>query len=144
MGQTYLCDANVVLRLLRNDDPELSPLARKVFEAAAEGRLILWLTSAVVAEITWVLKSHYKFDASAIAKALLPLLQRPGIKLEHGEATFMALSDFGRLNVDYLDALQARLAQSKGFGVISFDQDFRKWPELEWVQPQEIEADASG
>jgi predicted nucleic acid-binding protein len=131
----YICDANIVIRFLQWDHEKLSPLAKEVFQKSQDGDHVLYFTASCVAEIIWVLTSYYEQNQREVARILFEFLQRPGIRLEHPKATLAALEDLGRKSVDYLDALQARLAIEKGYSVMSFDRDLKKWPELNWKMP---------
>ena len=132
----YLCDANVVIRLLQWDHETLSPRAKSIFQKSQDGDYVLYFTASCVAEIIWVLTSYYEQDQREVASILFEFLQRPGIRLEHPKATAAALDDLKHKSVDYLDAFQARLALEKGYSVMSFDRDFKKWPELNWQPPK--------
>ncbi|MFP4157680.1 MAG: PIN domain-containing protein [Opitutales bacterium] len=131
----YLCDANIVIRLLQWDHEKLSPLAKRIFQKAQDGDYVLLFNASCVAEIIWVLTSYYEQDPRELARILFEFFQRPGIRLEHSRATLAALDDLSRVSVDYLDAFQARLALEKGYSIMSFDKDFKKWPELNWKRP---------
>ncbi|WP_309400001.1 PIN domain-containing protein [Cerasicoccus maritimus] len=132
----FLCDANIVIRLLQWDHEKLSPIAKEVFAKAEAGDYLLYFTSGCIAEIVWVLTSYYEQDRKHVARILSEFLQRPGIRLEHAKATLAALDDLQTKSVDYLDAFQARFAIEKGYAVMSFDRDFKKWPELGWQLPE--------
>ncbi len=131
-----VCDANIAIRLLRWDHDTCSPIARKLFERAESGEFTLYFTSGCVAEITWVLTSYYEQDRKEVAFVLMELFRRPGIRLEHPQVTLAALKDLTTKPVDFLDAFHARLALEKGHEVVSFDRDFKKWPELGWKRPE--------
>ena len=131
-----LCDANIAIRLLRWDHKAHSPIAKKIFERAEVGEFTLYFTSGCIAEIIWVLTSYYALDRKEVAGVLIELFQRPGIRLEHPQVSLAALEDLKSKSVDYLDAFQARLALEKGYTVMSFDSDFKKWPELNWKRPE--------
>jgi predicted nucleic acid-binding protein len=51
----YWVDANVLLRLITNDPPELAERAASLVERAEQGEVILKVSSIVVAEVVWVL-----------------------------------------------------------------------------------------
>jgi len=133
--QLCLCDANIAIRLLRWDHETYSPIAKKIFERAEAGEFTLYFTSGCVAEIIWVLTSYYAQERKDVAVILSELFQRPGIRLEYPRVTLAALEDLKSKAVDYLDAFHARLALEKGHMVMSFDGDFKKWPELGWERP---------
>lgn len=133
--QLCLCDANIVIRLLRWDHEVYSPIAKKIFERAETGEFTLYFTSSCVAEIIWVLTSYYAQERKDVAAILSDLLQRPGIRLEYPKLILAALEDLKSKAVDYLDAFHARFALEKGHTIMSFDSDFKKWPELNWKRP---------
>jgi predicted nucleic acid-binding protein len=133
---TFLCDANLVIRLFQWDHDKLSPIAKKVFQQAEDGVHTLYFTNACIAEIIWVLTSFYEQDKKEVARILGEFLQRPGLRVEQVKVVLAALNDLQTKSVDYLDAFQARLALEKGYSVMSFDQDFKKWPELNWESPK--------
>ena len=78
---TYLLDANIILRFLRQDHPGMGPAARALFQAAGRGEATLLLDDAIVAEVVYVLQGPYKQERGAIAAALLALVRRtPAIR----------------------------------------------------------------
>jgi predicted nucleic acid-binding protein len=120
-------DTNVFLRYLLDDDPILSPAAREVFEAIEGGSLHAWTSDLVVAELVFVLSSkrQYAQPAEAIARALLPLLQLPNLKLPNKAIYERAFALYVDLNIDYIDAFHAALMEREGKReILSFDADF--------------------
>lgn len=61
-----------------------------------------------------------------IVGALVPLLTEHGLKVEGAGVVVRALESMAENNVDFADALLAESARSRGEGVASFDEDFRK------------------
>ena len=130
-----LLDANVILRFLRNDDPAQSPLAKKLFAAANDGKVGLMLTPVTLAEVFYAFRASYKMGRKETA-ALLKDLLRTGILQVPGIDVLMdALSRVETANVDFGDALLAAEATASSIPVASFDIDFDKFPDarqFEW------------
>jgi len=130
-----LIDTNVLLRFLRGDDPALSPRARALFESAAAGTYQLVLTDLVLAEVVWVLASHYKTKRQDITDALLRLIVQPGIECTNPAIVTDALHRFRAVNVDFTDCFLAAHAVASNNSVASFDADFRKFKGVKLVRP---------
>lgn len=128
-------DANVLLRLLTGDPPDLAEKALRLAQQAERGELTLKISPIVVAEIVWVLSSFYRYLRSQIAEVLIPLITAEGVILEEGEQVIAALQRMVSANVDFIDAFLAEVARREGEGIISFDRDFRRL-EIPWVEPE--------
>ncbi|MHB0979278.1 MAG: PIN domain-containing protein [Thermoleophilia bacterium] len=127
-------DANVILRLLTDDPPEMSEQAARLAARAEAGEVLVRIAPLVVAETVWVLLSFYGHSRESVAEALIALLRAGGVQVEEGRLVVAALESMARSNVDFVDAYLAEVARSKGEAVCSFDQDFARL-EVEWVQP---------
>lgn len=128
-------DANILLRLLTGDPPELAQRALKLFQKAEEGEVTLKLSPIVVAEIVWVLSSFYKYSRTEIAEVLIPFATAEGIVLEEAEQVIAALNQMARVNVDFIDAFLAEIARREGETIVSFDRDFRRL-DIPWMEPE--------
>lgn len=95
-------DANILLRLLTGDPPELAQRALKLVQKAEQGEVTLKLSPIVVAEIIWVLSSFYKYSRTQIAEVLIPFVTAEGIVLEEAEQVIAALNQMARVNVDFI------------------------------------------
>lgn len=126
LTQGVLLDANILLRYLTNQPPELAERSRALLERAENGELKLILTPLVVAECVWVLKSFYKLPLAAIGAALQQVLELGGVTTQQRPIISAALSSMAQHTVDFTDAYLAELARAEGLSVASFDQDFRK------------------
>jgi predicted nucleic-acid-binding protein len=127
-------DANVLLRFLTGDPPELAGRASGLLEGAERDGVPLRVHSVVVAETVWVLESFYGYSKGEISGALIPLLEHPALRVEGARAVIGALQTMASSNVDFADALLAATARSHGEGVASFGNDFRKL-DVEWREP---------
>lgn len=121
-------DANVLLRYLLNDVPELSAKARRTIESDQA----LGVTAVVLAELAWVLTGQlYRFPRATVAHQLIDLLARQNIetigvdKVEAQIALLACADPTGAAN--FGDALIAACARSAGVTEIyTFDRKFAR------------------
>jgi predicted nucleic acid-binding protein len=78
----FWVDANVLLRFLTGEPPELAERALRLIQRAEKGEVNLKLSPIVVAEIVWVLSSFYRYSRTQIAEVLLPLIASDGISCD--------------------------------------------------------------
>lgn len=129
-------DANVILRFLTNDPPEMADRAAAVFAAAQEGSLLLRVDEIVVAETVWVLQSFYKYPHEEIAQTLSEFLANDGIDADDKPGLLAALALYREKNVDFADALLAVHARQQGIAeVFSFDHHFDRLPGIRRLDP---------
>jgi predicted nucleic acid-binding protein len=128
-------DANVLLRLLTGEPPELAQRALRLAQRAERGEVTLRLSPIVVAEMVWVLNSFYRYPRVQIAEVLLLLMAAEGIVVEEAEQVIAALDRMATVNVDFLDAFLAEVARREGGAVVSFDRDFRRL-DIPWIEPE--------
>jgi len=138
MSVVHHLDANVILRFLLADHPQQSPKARELFELAQAGKVTLWISDVCLAEVTWVLHSHYAFERSKLAQTLRDLVLHDGVNVENQDVLLDAYGRFGELNVDFIDCYTAALAKFVGCPVITEDRDFRKFSDVTAQRPAEV------
>jgi predicted nucleic-acid-binding protein len=107
-------DTNVVVRLLVEDDPEQTEIARRVFASGP-----IWVAKTVLLETAWVLRSGLRWDELSIRDYLVKLVGLPYVQVEDEPAVThaLALVDHG---VDFADALH--LSSPPGAHFVSFDR----------------------
>ena len=81
MADDVLLDTNIILRLLRADQPTHHAEARRLFEQAREGKLRLLVPSLVVAEVVFVLQGFYRLSRAEIAQLLTDLIATPNVQI---------------------------------------------------------------
>lgn len=118
-----LLDANTVIRYLTADDAKKAKRVERLFKNSPNQFV---LTDVSVAEIVWVLESHYKVPKDDIVAKLRLLLT-----LEAIEANKALLSDaldfYWSRNIDYIDAYVAAYAVHQHIEtIISYDRDLDK------------------
>lgn len=127
-------DANVLVRLLTDDPPDMAAQAASLVARAERGEVVLRLSPLVVAETAWVLLSYYRHPRPRVAEVLIALLRAEGIRADDSRHLIAALEAMAARNVDFVDAYLAETARAKGEGVCSFDEDFARL-DVEWVRP---------
>jgi predicted nucleic acid-binding protein len=128
-------DANVILRFLTKDPPEMAERSARLMAKAEMGEVSLYVSLLVLAEVIWVLKSFYRYSMTAIAHVIISLISAPGIEVDNRELIIRAVELARDRNVDFADAHLALQAAEHGETVCTFDEsDFRRLP-VEWTVP---------
>ena len=122
----YLVDTNILLRFLSGEPPAQAAAARKLFDRAANGEVILEVPTLIVAEAYYTLTSFYEVERKIAAEKLSMLLQQHGVKLRDGNSVLTALKWLQTSNVGFSDAYLAAEASEEKLIVASFDSDFDK------------------
>lgn len=122
-------DANVILRFLTGDPPEMAAQARVLFDAVDRGEITLVVEEIVVAETVWVLHSFYGYGYHEIGRVMQQLLSHPGLETDDKAGLLTALHLFVEKNVDFTDALVAVHMERWGLqDIFSFDSHFDRLP----------------
>ena len=136
MKRAYV-DANVIVRLITGDPPEMADSAARLFQSVDQGALELVLDEVVLAETVWVLSSFYGFSADEIAPILGTLLANDGIVSNEKMELLQALALYEKKNIDFVDALVAVRMLKHGIPEIySFDKHFDRLKSIQRLQPE--------
>jgi predicted nucleic-acid-binding protein len=112
-------DTNVIVRFLTGDDPAQAAKARKLVEG---GRI--FVSTSVLLETEWVLRSGYGFAAGPLLQGLRNFAGLPGVTLEDPLRAARAL-DWAEQGLDFADALHlAGAGACTAF--VSFDRKLAK------------------
>lgn len=129
-------DANVILRFLTKDPQDLAERSARLMAKAEKGKVSLYISPLVLAEVIWVLKSFYRYSMMDIAHAIISLVSAPGIEVDDRELIIRAIELSRDQNVDFVDAYLALQAADHGEKVCTFDEtDFKRLP-VEWMMPE--------
>jgi predicted nucleic acid-binding protein len=99
-------DTNVIVRFLTGDDPAQAARARKLIESGG-----IFVSTSVLLETEWVLRSGYGFAGGRLVPALRDFAGLPGVTLENPQLAARAL-DWAEQGLDFADALHLGSAQS--------------------------------
>ena len=116
-------DADVVIRYLTDDPPDLGERAA----ALIEGEVQLTLSPLILTEVASVLTGVYRRERALVVSALIDLIQRENLSV-HGVATEVAMEALelcrSSERVDFADALLWAEARSTNGSVHSFAATF--------------------
>ena len=133
MKKPRVIDANVVLRYLLADHPELSSRAAEFLGRVRGGEGKALIPEGVIVECVHVLMKVYGVSRSEVAEKLSGLMRYHGIVNPDREVLLKALALFGRHGVDIVDAIVFMVAKHYGWPMFSFDKDMRKLErEADW------------
>jgi predicted nucleic-acid-binding protein len=107
-------DANLLLRMIVNDEPQQRVRAETLIEAECSRDNPGFVNSVTLCEIVWTLKVSYGFDRRAIANAVSDLLASTDVRLEWEREVAAALEVYARSGVDFADLLVAEINRARG------------------------------
>ena len=110
-------DTNVLVRYLIGDEPEQAARARTVVDAGE-----VFVSTTVLLESEWVLRSVYGFVGGEVAAALRAFSGLPGISVENPALLVEAL-DLTEKGMDFADALHLGAAANCDV-MLTFDRRF--------------------
>ena len=108
-------DTNIIVRALLGDDPLQSNRARALIKANR-----VWVSTTVLLEVGWVLRSAYKLPKSDVIANLTGFVELENVTLQEQERVATAL-DWSVKGMDFADALHLAAAQSSD-SFVTFDQ----------------------
>ena len=125
----WMMDANVILRLLLQDNPDLSPKADAIWDAVDEGRTMVRWDPVTLTEVVYVLTSRYRLPRERISEALLPLLLMPNVVIPGKDRYVHALRLFASEVPHFGDACLCAAALEASEGrILSFDRKLPRAP----------------
>lgn len=135
MNRAYV-DANVIVRLITDDPPDLADQAAELFRRVDEGTLELVVDEIVLAETVWVLSSFYGFSPGQIASTLEMFLVSDHIVTDDKLLLLQALTLYEKKNIDFVDAMIAVKMNKRGIrDVYSFDKHFDRLESVRRLDP---------
>jgi predicted nucleic-acid-binding protein len=114
-------DANIILRYILEDHPELSPKAKELI-----GGNIVWAPIEVLCEVVFVLLRVYCISQKEISDTLLDFFENTNCKLLHEKAVTRGLKYFGEKNLDFVDCLLAGYSETEQVIIHTFDTKLKK------------------
>jgi len=130
VSKRRLIDTNLIVRYLVQDHEKHAKAAEKLFDACDRGELILVVLPVVLAECVFVLDSFYGRPRADISSALATLISSPGVEINDAAVHLDALKRYRQTKIHFVDCLIAATATAEDTPVATFDQDFRKFPDV--------------
>jgi predicted nucleic-acid-binding protein len=125
-----LLDTNLIVRHLVQDNERHARIAGRIFAACDRGDLVLVVLPSVVAECVFVLESFYELPRADIARVMAALISSPGVELAELAIHLDALDRYRRTHVHFVDCTVAAAAASLSLRVATFDNDYKKFPDV--------------
>ena len=110
-------DTNIVVRYLTGDDPVQAARARAAVDAGS-----VFISTTVLLECDWVLRSAYGFGGGEVAAALRAFAGLPSVSVESPAMLAEAL-DRAAMGMDLADALHLGAA-ARCEAMLTFDRRF--------------------
>jgi predicted nucleic-acid-binding protein len=107
-------DTNVLVRYLTQDEPRQAAAATRLIEQRLRADEPGFLSSVVLAEVCWVLRSLYKVEPDEVAAMLLDLTNVASFQIESRDAVLRAIARIGTHRAECADALIHELAAAAG------------------------------
>jgi predicted nucleic acid-binding protein len=132
MKEIYV-DANVFLRFVLWDSPELAEEAEKFLRSSIEGKQKLLTSDLVIAEIVWTLESFYEKSKKQIAEFIQGILSTPNLTVENTDLVAVAVRIYEEKNIDFIDAYSYAYMKKHKIPVIkTFDRKhFKRFSDIE-------------
>ena len=129
---TAFVDANVLVRHLTGDPPELARRATTSLAAADK----LLLPDLIVAEVAYVLESFYEAPRARVATVLRSVVAFPAIRVEDPDLLLRAVEVYDTDRLDFADAYLVACAERTGVGsIVSFDRSIDRAATVERIEP---------
>jgi predicted nucleic acid-binding protein len=124
-------DANVILRFLRNDDPQQSPRAASLFQHAQSSDDIEMVVSVVtLMEVFYVLTRAYELPRAEASAVLTELLHTGVITCPDANTVLAALARITNQRTSFGDAYLAASAAAENEEVATFDQGVASFKDI--------------
>jgi uncharacterized protein len=135
MGKKFI-DTNIFLRYLTKDDPSRYEKCREIFKSATEGKIELFTSEMVIAELIWTLLSYYKVSKAEVIEKLSIIVGTESLYIPDKNIIADALLLYSRRNIDYIDAYNAMFMKYYNSPEIySYDQDFDLVEDIKREEP---------
>jgi len=119
-NKLYICDTNIIIRYLVNDDSELGKYAADIFDEIKDGTKKILLLEAVIAECVFVLKA-YKLPKIDIVDSLITILSYKGVIGNDKEHLIESLKIFKDNNLHIVDCMILAKAKFMQAEILTFD-----------------------
>lgn len=129
-------DANVILRFVTADHPQMSPRCRDLFERVQGGEETVFLPEAALSDVVWTLRSFYKWPVERTSAFVGDLLAMDGVQMTRKPLVWEALSLFAAGHFDFSDALIiAEMRDIALAEIYSYDRDFDGMEDVTRIEP---------
>ena len=121
-------DTNVLLRYFFNSNDTQTKVVVEYIEKNCSVEEPGFISSVVLSELTWVLKSNYKLDKDVVIKLISKILYCNELFVENQECAIQALKAYEKGGADFSDYFIAHIAKHyKAKTTVTFDKKAGKY-----------------
>ena len=131
----FILDTNTIIRFMTGEPENQAKAVATLIEQCDAGKLKLVFLPMVVAECVFVLTSFYKQERKDVCDALRYFIESPDIEVDEEDRLLEALAIFSRHKIDFVDCYLAAAGKELGIPVASFDKDFGRLDDVQWLNP---------
>lgn len=134
----YFIDTNVFLSVIAHDNLKSFKESKDFFTKIKKGNLNGVMGDVILAEVTWVLGSYYKFPKERVVGLLNNIKNMSNISVCNDYDSRLAIDLYSKTNAKFIDCLIASIPEiaDKEWTIVSYDEDFKKLPVL-WKKPSD-------
>ena len=124
----YFLDANVILRFLIKDNFPYYKKATNIFKQISDHKVRAFITTLVLHEVSYVMKSVYSVEIKVISRKLKRLLRLENLNVLDLPKDYVikALVEFGKTKIDFPDCVYKQIVLENDMKFLSFDEEFKK------------------
>lgn len=127
-------DTNIFVYLWFGVDQAKQERCVDLFERAEMGKVKLWTTEWVVAELVWFLTKQ-KFSWERIEEVIIKVLATSGLEVR-GKQWLLAVLELTEKSIDFVDVINVTLARADGVErVYSYDKGLDKYGFIKRLEP---------
>jgi len=121
--KTVIVDANIILRFLVKDNDSYFERSNALFKKVSEGKVQIYISPLIIAEVIWVLYKIYKINKSDITEKLSNLISNNSVIIKEKSIVLKSLKDFSdKNNISFPDAYIANTSIDNNMEIYSFDK----------------------
>jgi predicted nucleic-acid-binding protein len=122
-------DTNVLVRYMTEDDPEQTKVVHRFLLTCRSEMEAVFISSVVLCEAAWVLRSTYRIDKARILNAVEHLLSADLFLVERADAARVAIQQARSESGDFADYLIGAIHLGQGCRhTVTFDRDLKNSP----------------
>ena len=122
---------NILVRFLTRDDEKMAQRAYKIITEECTEKSPGFVSTIVLVELVWTLRSQYGYDKASILKALESLISAKELDFEHSEFVQQAYRLYLKSTTGFADILIGLIHKNYGCETtIMFDKKAAKLPEF--------------
>lgn len=130
-------DTNIWVRYLIKDEPKQFAAIKELLASVEKGKYQPYTSSIVLLELSYVLKSVYRFAFDEVLDALESVITTRGITIIETTDSALALACFKTYKIKFTDCLLSSQIRPD-IVLVTFDEELRKIKELTVKTPEEV------